>query len=247
MTEKRRTALITGSGRNIGRAMAHDLAKDGFNIIVNGSSSRESCDRVADEVRALGVDAEVMMCNVGDKAELDAMGVAALKRFGSVEVIVNNVALRPISPFMDIDETEWNRVFDINLNAPTRLARMFLPGLIDAEWGRIVNFTGMNAMRGHANRPHVSTSKHAVLGLTRSLAVEFGKFGVTVNCISPGPIKSERDDPEFEAYIAKTIGSNPTRRQGTAAEVSHAVRMLVSGGGAYINGQLIQVNGGAAR
>ncbi|MRG72347.1 SDR family oxidoreductase [Alphaproteobacteria bacterium HT1-32] len=246
MSDKRKTALITGSGRNIGRAMAHDLAKDGFNIIVNGSSSREPCDRVADEVRALGVDAEVMMCNVGDKSELTAMGEAALKRFGSVDVIVNNVAIRPISPFLEIDEDEWNRVFDINLNAPARLARMFLPGMIDAGWGRIVNFTGMNAMRGHANRPHVSTSKHAVLGLTRSLAVEFGQYGITINCISPGPIKSERDDPEFEAYIAKTIGSNPTRRQGTAAEVSAAVRMLVSDGGAYINGQMIQVNGGAA-
>ena len=105
MSDKRKTALITGSGRNIGRAMAHDLAKDGFNIIVNGSSSREPCDRVADEVRALGVDAEVMMCNVGDKSELTAMGEAALKRFGSVDVIVNNVAIRPISRFSKLMKT----------------------------------------------------------------------------------------------------------------------------------------------
>jgi 3-oxoacyl-[acyl-carrier protein] reductase len=246
MSETRRTALVTGSGRNIGRAIALDLATDGFNIIVNGSSSKESCEKTAEDVRALGVDAEVMMCDVGDAKALDAMADAALERFGRIDALVNNVAIRPVTSFLDASEEDWQRVMDINLNAPRRLAKRFLPGMIEAGWGRIVNFTGMNAMRGHLNRPHVSTSKHGILGLTRTLAVEFGQNGVTTNAISPGPIASERDDPDFEAHLKKTLSSNPTRRQGTAAEVSAAVRLLVSDQGAYINGQMIQVNGGAA-
>ncbi|MEQ9327445.1 MAG: SDR family oxidoreductase [Rhodospirillales bacterium] len=246
MTASRRTALVTGSGRNIGRAIALDLARDGVNVIVNGSTSREPCEETAAMVRDLGVEAEVMMCDVGDKAALDALAAAAIERFGRVDILINNVAIRPVTPFLECTEDDWQRVFDVNLNAPRRFAERFLPGMIEAGWGRIVNFSGMNAMKGHLNRPHVSTSKHGVLGLTRTLAVEFGPNGVTANLVSPGPIKSERDDPDFEAHIAKTISSNPTRRQGTPEEVSAAVRLLCSDAGAYINGQLIQVNGGAA-
>jgi 3-oxoacyl-[acyl-carrier protein] reductase len=242
-----RTALVTGAGRNIGRAVALGLAQDGFNVVVNGSSDRAACEAVAEAARGFGVEALVAMADVGSAEACAALAAEAIARFGAVDVLVNNAALRPAAPFLEMDEAAWRRVIAVDLDAAVWLSRACLPGMLARGWGRIVNFTGMNAIHGYAGRAPVSVAKHGVWGLTKALAKEFGPQGITVNAISPGPIAAdeERTDPAAIAYRQKAVARVPVGREGTAAEVAAVLRMLVGDGGAYVNGQMLQVNGGA--
>lgn len=244
MTGRRRAALVTGAGQNIGRAIALRLAADGFNVVVNGLNKRVACEETAEAARAAGVEAVVAMGDVGTAdgaAEVARIGIA---RFGGVDVLVHNAAIRPASPFLEMDEAEWRRVLDVNLTGAFWLARLCLPGMVKAGWGRIVTFAGMNAIQGYSGRAHVSVSKHGAWGLAKALAKEFGPMGITANCVSPGPIRSDHDDPAMTAHIRGQVARIPAGRLGEPEEVAAAVSLLASDRGAFINGQLIQVNGG---
>ncbi|WPB86192.1 SDR family NAD(P)-dependent oxidoreductase [Sediminicoccus rosea] len=240
-----RTALITGAGRNIGRAVALALAKQGMNVVINGSSDQAACERVANEARALGVEALVAMGDVGERATCRRLAEAAISRFGRVDVLVNNAALRPTNKFLDLTEQDYRRVMAVDLDAALWLSQACLPGMLEGGWGRIVNFAGMNAIHGYAGRAPVSVAKHGVWGLTKSLAKEFGPKGVTVNAISPGPIASDDEDVAPDAHRQEMVVRVPVGRLGQPAEVAAMVRLLASDEGAFINGQMLAVNGGA--
>ena len=241
-----RTALITGAGRNIGRAVALGLAADGFNVVVNGSSDRAAAEAVAAEARGLGVQALVAMGDVGRREDCVRIASEALAALGPVQVLVNNAALRPAKPFLEIDpEEDWRRVLAVDLEASVWLSQVLLPGMVERGWGRIVNFTGMNAIHGYAGRAPVSVAKHGLWGLTKALAKEFGPKGVTVNAISPGPIAADDDEPGVQTHRHGYVAKVPLGRMGTPVEVATVVRMLASEGGAYVNGQMLAVNGGA--
>jgi 3-oxoacyl-[acyl-carrier protein] reductase len=244
MTEAK-TALITGAGRNIGRAVALTLAAEGFNVVVNGSSDRAAAESVAAEARALGVRALVAMGDVGHQGECARIAAEALAEFGTVEVLVNNAALRPQKPFMDLTAEDWRRVMAVDLEAAIWLSQAVLPGMLARGWGRIVNFTGMNAIHGYAGRAPVSVAKHGLWGLTKSMGKEFGPKGVTVNAISPGPIAADDEDDNPTEYRQKMVARVPVGRMGRPREVAAVVRMLASEDGAFVNGQMLQVNGGA--
>ncbi len=247
MAASTRTALITGAGRNIGRACALGLAADGFNVAINGSSDRAACERVAQEVRKLGAEALVVMGDVGSPDGCRHIADEALKTFGTVDALLNNAALRPNRPFLEMSEAEWRRVISVDLDAAVWLARACLPGMVKKGWGRIVNFAGMNAIHGHAGRAPVSVAKHGVWGLTKALAMEFGPAGITTNVISPGPIAPDTEEENASAQARQqTLSRIPLGRMGTPLEVAAAARLLVSEAGGYINGQMIQVNGGGA-
>ena len=244
MANDRKTALITGAGQNIGKACALALARNGFNIVINGRSKREQCDDVADQVQRMGPDALVAMGDVGSREGCEAVVKPALERFGRIDVMVHNAALRPSSPFLEMNEDDWHHILNVNMNASFWLARLTLPGMVEAGWGRIVNFAGMNAMHGYNGRAHVSTSKHGNWGLTKALAKEFGPKGITVNLVSPGPIRPENDDPDQMAHHGEQLARIPVGRLGEPTEVAAVVALLASDEGAFINGQMIQVNGG---
>lgn len=245
MSATRKTALITGAGRNIGRAVALSLAQDGFDVVINGSRDRAACEAVAEAARAHGVRAQVVMGDVGSAPECARIAQEAMALSGGVDVLVNNAALRPAKPFLEMSEEEWRRVIAVDMDAAVWLSRACLPGMVERGWGRIVNFTGMNAIHGYAGRAPVSVAKHGVWGLTKALAKEFAPRGITVNAISPGPIAA--DDPatgEGAAYRQAAVAKVPMGREGTPDEVAAVLRLLVSPGGAYVNGQMLQVNGG---
>ena len=244
-TKARRTALITGAGRNIGRAVAIGLARDGLDVVINGSTDRAAAEAVAAEARAFGAQALVAMGDVGLREDCARVASEVLAVFGRVDVLVNNAALRPAKPFLEIGPEEWRRVMAVDLEAAVWLSQAFLPGMVGGGWGRVVNFTGMNAIHGYAGRAPVSVAKHGLWGLTKALAKEFGPKGVTVNAISPGPIAADDDQPGVQTHRQGYVAKVPLGRMGTPAEVATVVRMLVSEGGAYVNGQMIGVNGGA--
>ena len=239
------TAFISGAGRNIGRATALELARRGVNLVVNGETNRAICDAVAAEASAHGVEAVVLMGDVGQVEEANRLAAAALAHFGTIDILVNNAAIRPHQGFLEISEAEWQRVLDIDLNAAMHFARAFLPGMIAQGWGRIVNVTGMNAIMGNPQGAHISAAKHGVWGLTKALAREFGPQGITVNAISPGPIAEDGEDlhsPRRAAAIARI----PLGRMGSNEEIAAVCGLLCSDEGGYVSGQMIAVNGGGA-
>lgn len=244
MGNSRPAALITGSGRNIGRSCAKELAQAGFNIVLNGSSDKAACERVAGEVRAIGTDATIAMADIGDHSAVDAMVDTALQAFGRIDVLINNAAVRPASAFLEMSDDDLARVMNVNCYAAVWLSRAFLPGMVDNGWGRIINFSGMNSLQGTAGRPHVSMSKHASWGLTKSLAREFGPKGVTANMISPGTIPDEDTDISQSSSFQELLKKNPAGRLGTGNDIAAMVGLLCSKRGSFINGQLLQVNGG---
>lgn len=243
MAQEKRTALITGSGKNMGRGIALHLAASGYNIVLNGSQNRDACEEVAAKVRDLGAAVMIEMCNIGERDKVQAMAAAAIEKFGAVDVLINNAAARPDGAFLEITEEEWQRIMDINFYAAFHLARACLPGMIDKGWGRIVNFTGMNAQQGNGPKSAVSVSKHAMWGLTKSLSREFGRQGITTNIISPGTFPDSDADlsaPRFQNLLE----NNPVGRLGTADDIAAMVDLLVSENGGFINGQMLQINGG---
>jgi 3-oxoacyl-[acyl-carrier protein] reductase len=246
MAANGRTALITGAGKNIGRACALALAEDGFSVAINGSRDKAACEAVAKEAARHGVLTMVIMGDVGRPEDCRRIADEVMKRLGAVDVLLNNAALRPNKPFLETTEDEWRRVLSVDLDAAVWLSRAVLPGMVAKGWGRIVNFTGMNAIHGHAGRVSVSVAKHGVWGLTKALAHEFGAQGVTVNAISPGPIAPDAEEHNASAQARQqSLSRVPVGRMGKPAEIAAAARLLVSDAGAYINGQMIQVNGGA--
>ena len=243
MANGERTALITGSGRNIGRGIALQLAAAGFNIVLNGSRDRDACEAVATNVRDLGSEAAIEMCDIGDREGVQAMAASAVERFGAVDVLVNNAAIRPEAAFLEMPEADWHHVMDVNFYAAFHLARAFLPGMIERNWGRIVNFTGMNAQQGNHTRSAVTVSKHAMWGLPKSLSKEYGPRGITTNIISPGTFPDQDADLESPRLQA-LLKANPTGRLGVPEDIAALVDLLVSDRGGFINGQMLQVNGG---
>ena len=238
-----RTALITGSGRNIGRAIAIELAAGGCNIILNGSSDRAACESVAREIESSGASVLIAMGDVGLREEVKAITESGIQRFGQIDVLVNNAAIRPSFDLVNGDETEFQRIMDINFHAAWWLARACLPGMIDQGWGRVINFTGMNAQQGYTGKSAVSISKHASWGLTKSIAKEYGRNGITANIISPGTIVGDGEKSESSGY--ETLKQqNPAGRLGETTDIAGMVRYLAGDQSGFVNGQLMQVNGG---
>ena len=244
MQTDRKTALITGSGQNIGRGIAHHLAAASFNIIINGSSNRDAAETVADEVRAHGVTALVVMGNVGNKTEAETIAKTGIAHFGAIDVLVNNAAIRPHAAFLETSDEDWQKILDVDLNAAVWLSRMVLPGMVSNGWGRIISFSGMNAQRGYPGASAVSVAKHAVWGLTKALAVEFGPSGVTANIISPGTFPGDDPAKASDPKFTKLLNENPTRRLGTTDDIGGMISYLCSDHGGFVNGQMLQINGG---
>jgi 3-oxoacyl-[acyl-carrier protein] reductase len=239
-----RTALVTGAGQNIGRAVALHLARGGMNVVVNGLANEAACQETADLVRARGAEAAVVMADVGIEDECKGLVGAGVDIFGSIDVLVHNAAIRPSTPFLETPKEEWDRVMAVNLMGSVWLARACLPGMVSAAWGRILLFAGMNAIHGYNGRAHVSVSKHGNWGLVKALGKEFASSGVTVNLISPGPIRSEHANSAMTSHIRAQVGRIPTGRLGEPDEVAAIVAVLASEDGAFVNGQIVQINGG---
>jgi len=243
MNDEKRAALVTGSGRNIGRAIVLELARRGFDIVVNTRTDAAAAEAVADEARSLGVEAVVILADAGDAGHVRRMADGALGRFGRIQVLVNNAAIRPSAPFLEMSEADWHGVLDVDLHQAFYTAKAFLPGMVEHRWGRIVNLTGMNAIHGYAGRAHVSAAKHGLWGLTKALAKEFGPHGITVNAVSPGPIRSQHPDPEMTRHIESQLDKIPLGRLGEPEDIAALCGFLVSEEGGFVSGQMIAANG----
>jgi 3-oxoacyl-[acyl-carrier protein] reductase len=247
-----RTALVTGSGRNIGKAIALAFARDGANVVLNGHRDRAALEQVAHEVTSLGAQAYIAMADVSDASAVADMVEQAQAIFGSVDIAVSNVSQRLHQPFLDISIDDWQRVINMNLNSAFYLARACLPGMVAKGWGRIIHISGRDGFSPKPNRAHNVTAKAGVFGLAKSIAIEFGGHGITANAIAPGIIETERDlahypdaaTDESENSFAARRRAIPLQRFGSTNEIAGACSYLSSEAGSYITGQVLHINGG---
>jgi 3-oxoacyl-[acyl-carrier protein] reductase len=236
-----RVALVTGGTRNIGRATALALAGAGHDVVVVGRNAGP--DGLLDELRALGVRAAAHACDVSDAGQVIALRDVLAADGLAVDVLVNNASQRPHQPFLDISSEDWRSVLGVTLDGAFHCTQAFLPHMIDQGWGRVINLIGVRAQSGAAGRAHLVAAKNGLIGLTRALAREFGRDGVTVNAISPGTIVTDQDraDP---ARLAAGSDGGALGRFGQPADVAAAIRFLAGAEAGYITGQIIGVNGG---
>jgi 3-oxoacyl-[acyl-carrier protein] reductase len=239
-----KVAIVTGAGRNIGRAIALTLADGGASILVNVRSNRAEAEAVAREIEASGGKALVHIGDVADAASTQAMADMAVKQFGRIDILINNAALRREKSFAEMDYAEWREIMDVTLDGTFHCVKACLPALRKAGAGAIVNIGGLSAHTGAKNRAHVVTAKAGIVGLTRALAHDLASDGITVNCVVPGLIGTPRpkDKPEPAHHL---VHQTITGERGKPEDVAAMVRFLCGPAARYINGQAIHANGGA--
>jgi 2-hydroxycyclohexanecarboxyl-CoA dehydrogenase len=245
-----RTAIVTGAGsaRGIGRETCLRLAAAGWSVgalDLDGSAARETAELAA---RAGDGQAVGIACDVTARDQVDAAVAAVERELPPVAALVNNAGLTAPTRFADIDEEEWDRIFDVNVRGLFLVTRRVLPGLIERGHGRIVNLSSVSAVRGGGvfGGAHYSAAKAAVLGLTRALAREVGPSGITCNALAPGLIATDitagKLSPERKEQILADV---PVGRQGTVGEVAAMIVYLCSEDAGYVTGATLDINGGS--
>jgi 3-oxoacyl-[acyl-carrier protein] reductase len=239
-----KVAIVTGAGRNIGRAIALALAEGGASVVANVRGNRAEAEAVAREIEVLGGKALVHVGDVAEAAAMQAMADMAAKQFGRLDILVNNAALRREKPFAEMDYAEWREIMDVTLDGAFHCTKACLPGLRQSGAGTIVNIGGLSAHTGAKDRAHVVTAKAGIIGFTRALAHDLADDGITVNCVVPGLIGTPRakDKPEPAHHLThQTI----TGGRGSPEDVAAMVRFLCGPAARYVTGQAIHANGGA--
>jgi 3-oxoacyl-[acyl-carrier protein] reductase len=240
-----KVALITGSGRNIGRATALKLAGEGAHIVVNARTNQAEADAVAHEARDRGVKAISILADLAKKDQVDALAARALSEFGRVDILINNAAIRPHKPFTEVTVQDWEHVRGVVLDGAFYLTQAVIPSMVKNGYGRILFFCGEGAFGGGSGRAHVSAAKMGLIGLARALASEFAGQNIRANVVSPGSIDTRRDNPEWYQGRVPNAAGIPLGRQGHVDEIAATCLFLVSDDGGFITGQTIHVNGGA--
>jgi 3-oxoacyl-[acyl-carrier protein] reductase len=241
-----KVALVTGSGRNIGRSTVLKLAAEGAHVVVNSRTNQAEADAVAREAQALGVKALSIVADVGKKDQVEAMAAKALSEFGRVDILVNNAAIRPHKPFTELTPQDWEAVRSVVLDGALYLTRAVIESMVKNRYGRIVFFTGEGAFMGGSGRAHVSAAKMGLVGLARGLASEFAPQNIRVNVVCPGSIDTSRANPEWYQGRTPNAADIPLGRQGTVDEIAATCLFLVTDDSGFITGQTIHASGGVA-
>jgi len=237
-------ALVTGGARNIGRAIALDLAAGGAKVVVTARSDRAGLDETVAAITSGGGEALAVIADITDEGAVAAMTAAAITRFGRLDILVNNAAVRGETKLSEMTLAEWRRVVAPTLEGPFLCARAALPHLVASKTGAIINIGGLTGYTGARNRVHVVSAKSGLDGMTKALAHELAENNITVNLVSPGLIDTVRGkhnptNPDHHKRHDTLLG-----RRGRPEEVAAMVRHLAGPNGRFITGQTIHVNGG---
>ncbi|MFL6803036.1 MAG: SDR family oxidoreductase [Xanthobacteraceae bacterium] len=239
-----RVALVTGAGRNIGRAIALELAAGGAAIVVNARSNMAEAQAVAGDIEAAGGRALAVTGDVADATAVNAMVDAAVARFSRIDYLVNNAAMRGEKPLQDMTYAEWRSVLDVTLDGAFHCVKALLPHLKQSGAGAIVNMGGLSAHAGSKDRAHVLTAKSGIAGFTRALAYDLAGDNVTVNCVAPGLVTTARPK-DFVEPQHHAIHHTLSGKRGAPQDIATLVRFLCGPGARYITGQTIHASGGA--
>jgi 3-oxoacyl-[acyl-carrier protein] reductase len=237
-----RTVLVTGSSRGIGRAIAERCARDGFDVVVHCRAGVDDAQKLAEELRGLGVAARVLVFDVADREAAAAALLADIEAHGCYYGVVCNAGFARVVTFAVMTGNEWDQVLRTNLDGFFNVLNpLIMPLVRTRKPGRIVTLASVSGLVGNRGQVNYSASKAGIIGATRALAVELASRGITVNCVAPGLIDTEMVDERVREEALKLI---PARRMGTSQEVAAAVSFLLSDESSYITRQVISVNGG---
>jgi len=254
MSLEGRGVVVTGGGRGIGRAVARRLAENGAAVVVTARST-DQIESVAEELRADGLQAHAVHCDVADEASVEAMAAAAIERLGTVDILVNNAGIATSNPVKRLQLDDWNQIMAINATGTFLCTRAFLPGMLDRSWGRIINVASVAGLRGGRYIAAYVASKHAQIGFTRALAAEVANAGITANAICPGYVDTPMTDFSVANIVDKTgvspeearariLSLSPQKRLIRPEEIAHVALMLCGDDGEGINGDAIVLDGG---
>jgi 3-oxoacyl-[acyl-carrier protein] reductase len=239
-----KVAIVTGAGKNIGKAIAEALAEDGAAIVVNGRGDRAIIEETAKEIRAAGGRAMPFLADISKPDQVAAMVDAAVKEFGGIDICVNNAGLRRQTPFLQMNLEEWHEILSVALDGAFILAKAVAPEMMKRGGGSIIGLSGISHHAGASGRVHVNASKAGLEGFIRGLAIELAPHGITANCVAPGSIDTVRGASAGGPHGRDLSRDIPAGRQGKPEEIAAMVRFLAGPEGRYVTGQTIHVNGG---
>ena len=245
MSSNNKIALVTGSSRGIGKAIALDLARHGLDIVVNYRSKATAAKEAVKLIRDMGSDAEPIKADVASEAQVKSMVDRALRKFGGIDILVNGAAIHRGGRIEKIDPEDWYLVVNSVLRGAFNCCRYIVPLMVERGWGRIINISSIAGIHGHPGDTAYGSAKAGLIGFTKSLAKEVAKKGVTANVVIPGYVQTDMTSVLFdtEQKIRKLIQRIPMGRPGMALEIAEAVTFLAVKG-AYVTGAVIRVDGG---
>lgn len=239
-----RVALVTGASRGIGRAIAAELAEEGYAVCINYLEHRKEAEALAEDIRSRGSRAIVVQADVSDRAAVEAMARAAEEALGPVNLLVNNAGIAGQIQFQDITDEQWNRYLGVNLGGARNTIQAVLPHMLHEKAGCIVNISSIWGLRGASCEVAYACTKAAIVGLTRSLALELAPSHIRVNCVAPGVINTDMVQVLGQETLRELAQETPLGRLGTPEDIAHAVAFLASDKASFLTGQILAADGG---
>ena len=238
------TAIVTGGSRGIGAAVAVELGREGVSVAITHLGDEQGAVATAAAIQAVGASVMVVESDVSDFAAADAVVGQVMAEFGRLDILVCNAGITADAVSWKMDEAQWDRVMAVNLKGCFNYCRAAVPHFRNAKGGRIVNVTSINGLRGKFGQANYAASKGGMVALTKSLAKELGKFGVTVNAVAPGMVLTEMMQAVPEEARAAAIGESVTGRVAEPTDIADAVAFLASARARHITGEVLRVDGG---
>ena len=239
-----RTAIVTGASRGIGRAAAAHLAREGWAVCINYLERRDKAEELKTCLEAEGRRAMIYQADVADKAAVEAMAAAARSEFGPVSLLVSNAGVAGQMQIQDVREEQWDRYFAVNVKGAYNAVQAVLPDMLHAHKGSIVTVSSMWGLRGASCEAVYSATKAALIGLTRSLAVELAPSGIRVNCVAPGVINTDMVQALGRETLDELARTTPLGRHGTPKDVAAAIAFLAGEDASFVTGQVLTADGG---
>ena len=237
-------ALVTGSSRGIGRAIARELAREGWKVCINYRVRRDCAESLLEEISAFGGEAMIYGADVSRREEVNAMVAAVKEKWGAVSRLVNNAGVAGQALFQDVTDELWHRYFSVNVDGAFHAIQAVLPPMLREHAGCIINVSSMWGLRGASCEVTYSCTKAALIAMSRSLALELAPTNIRVNCIAPGVIKTDMLDALPAEVLPQLAEETPLRRLGTPEDIAHLAVFLASDKSSFITGQVITADGG---